>query len=58
MSVQAHHSNAEIEIDKIIIGLFAFVVFVLIALTGVPELTAPAEGIHTLEVGNLIKMIQ
>jgi hypothetical protein len=56
MSVQVHHSNAEI--DKLIIGLLAFVVFVLIVLTGIPELTAPAGGIHTLEVGNLIKMIQ
>ena len=56
MSVQVHYNNAEI--DRVIIGVFAFVVFVMAALTWFPEFVAPGGGPGPAEVGDLIKMIQ
>jgi|APFre7841882630_1041343.scaffolds.fasta_scaffold181510_1 hypothetical protein len=56
MSVQVHYNNAEI--DRVIIGVFAFLVFVMVALRWFPEFVAPGGGSGPAEVGNLIRMIQ
>jgi hypothetical protein len=56
MSAQVHCSNAEI--DKVIVALFAFMALVVVALLWFPELVAPAGGMNSPKVDDLIKMIR
>ena len=55
MSIQVHHSD---EIGKTALVVLAAVAFVVIMLTWVPELIAPAGGPGASDVGKTVRLLQ
>ena len=53
-----HQQHSTSEVGRTLLWIVAFVAFVVIALTWVPELIAPQGGVGASDTGKTVKMIQ